>query len=269
MWGQNNSHLNCSTSQISKYIVGFCVWMRCSVLFTCYISNNQVRKAILMETLQKYLTDFSWVHSWLIFPSAVMKCCLTEDRFMVFYRSDLCIRRHQITHNPDGPVQHFQFLVRVMRKSKQPASHPKSTQFLDLPLKTLLMGWKSASSFSLWRLCHRNCRTSRPSLLFSLYSKNKRDYLHAIQMRRKAWRQVQAGNYTPCLQMCSSTQWRLIYGAPISEGDVTRIYPCDQWEAAPVFLIHISEHLSRYLEVRLWSSQKQKPLEGQTGPRVS
>lgn len=157
--------------------------------------------------------------------SAVMKCRLPEDQFMVFNRSDLCIRPHQITHNPDGPVQHCRFLVRVMRKSKQPASDPKSAQFLDLPLKTLLMGRENAPSFSLWRLCHRNCRTDRPSLLFSLCSKHKQGYNHAIQMRRNAWRQVQAGNYTPCLHTCSATQWRLIYGALITEGDVTWIFP--------------------------------------------
>lgn len=199
--------------------------MWCSVFFTRFISNNQVRKALQMEILQKYQTDFSWVHSRLIFPSAVMKCYLTEDQYMVFNRSDLCIRRHQITNNPDGPVKHFHFLVRVKGKSKQPASDPKPAQFLDLPPSSLLMGRESASSFSLWRLCHRNCRTGRPSLLFSQYSKHKQDYIHAIQMRRNAWRQVQTGNYTPCLQMCSSTQWNLIYGAPNSEGGVTQIYP--------------------------------------------
>lgn len=143
--GAKESTFELFTSQISQNIIGFCVWMWCSVLFTFYISNNQIRKALLMERLQKYLTDFSWVQSCLVYPSAVMKCCLTEDQFMVFNRSDLRIRHHEITHNPDGPVQHFQILVRVMRKSKQPASDPKSAQFLDLPLKTLLMGRESAS----------------------------------------------------------------------------------------------------------------------------
>lgn len=98
------------------------------------------------------------------------------------------------------------------------------------------------------------------SLLFSLYSKHRRDYIHAIQMRRNAWRQVQAGTYTPCLK---------IWSPDLRRGCCTNILKCDQWEAAPVFLIYIFEHLIRYLEVRLWSSQKQEPLEGQTGLRVS
>lgn len=174
-----------------------------------------------MEILQKYQTDFSFTTNISLSSDEV----LPYRRSVHFFKGgDLCIRRHQITNNPDGPVKHFQFLVRVMRKSKQPASDSKYAQFLDLPPSSLLMGWESESSFSLWRLCHRNCRTGCPSLLFSQYSKNKRDYIHAIQMRRNAWRQVQTGNYTLSLQMCSSTQWRLIYGAPISEGDVTQIY---------------------------------------------
>lgn len=128
----------------------------------------------------------------------MMKCCLT-DQFMVFNWSDL----------PTILMVQFNSFSFCWGWWETASSRP----LIQSPL----------SFWSFFCLCHCNWWTGRPSLLLSLYSKHKQDYIHTIQMRRNAWRQVQAGIYSPCLQMCSSTQW--IYGVPISEGDVTGIYP--------------------------------------------